>query len=159
MIPAYITAALNKVPNERQSKPFHFVTLETLAPAITPAQINVTGGFVIIPRGSYLSEQLIITGFRLRVNSANAGGAAFLVLATTDATPVVIASFTQASLTSGAVLGSNTTGVVLQAGFATKLTLGTGIVLAGSTSATVLTQANLTGALTVDVIPLSLQAR
>lgn len=143
----YLIAALNKVAGERLSKFWHFVNGSLPVTGITLAQANA--GYTVIPANVY-TEQLIVHSFRLRVNSASVGTANVL-LQTTESTPVVIATFANAQLTSGAILRPGDTGVTLGAGFCAKLNPGVGIQIKTSTTAT--------GAFTLDLIPLEFSAR
>lgn len=150
-LPQFVLAALNKNAGEKQNLPFHFVMAALPVYAITPAQVNATAGFSVIP-GSLYSQSMLIHSFRLRVNTAGVGAVTDLRLQTTDATPVVVATFAQAQLTSGAVLSPMSTGVTLGAGFCVKLTPGIGLVLIKTGSAA-------TGSFTLDLIPLEMSFR
>lgn len=156
--PSYVIQALNQMGKERMTKPFHFVSLSVPLLGITPAQINVTGGLVLIPKVAYM-DQLIVDGFMLRVNSAGVGAVTTLRIRTTDATPVDIVSFAVAQLTSGAILRPGDTGVTLGAGFCTKLNPGVGLVLIGLDNAGTPAQISATGSFTLDLLPLRLSAR
>lgn len=152
-IPQFLMQALNYNPQERQLMPYQFTGIEIPVLGITPAQVNVANGKVLIPGGHM--QRLVISSFLLRVNSAGVG-ATNLYLRTTESTPVLIATFATAQLTSGALLRPGDTGVTLGAGFCVPLTAGATIVLCSSATST---PATATGAFTIDLLPLSLSAR
>ncbi len=137
-IPQFLQTALNAVAGESPLMPFHFELVNQLKTGLTLAQVNA--GFTLIP--NIYSNKLIVTNFALRINSA-AVGTGNLLLQTTETTPVVIATFANAQLSSGAFLRPGDTGVTLGAGFWAKLSQGVGIQLK--------TSAISTGAFTVDI--------
>lgn len=143
----YLIAAINKVAGERLSKFWHFVSGNLPVLGLTRAQIEA--GYTVIPANVY-TEQLIVHNFKLRVNTASVGTSNIL-LQTTESTPVVIATFANAQLTSGAILRPGDTGVTLGAGFCTKLNPGVGLQLKASAAGS--------GSYTIDLIPLEFSAR
>lgn len=141
MGPQFLINAMNVNSGERSVKPFTFSTLTGIVTGITLAQANA--GIMLVAPG-YPSIQAMVFELWLRVNSASVGNANNILIQTTDPTPVVIATFANAQLTSGAKLTSTSTGVTLGAGFLAKLNPGIGIQLKTSGG-------DATGAFTLDV--------
>lgn len=138
LTPQQLIASLQS--SDLQRMPYYANRLDHAVMGITPAQLN-TGHYIVFP--NYF-QQLIVTDFFLRVNSAGVGAITTLHLGTDESTPVDIFSIPQASLTTGTLWIPNTANVTLGAGFMVALKAGVGLKLYKVGSAA-------TGAFTLDL--------
>jgi len=138
LTPQQLIASLNS--SDLQRLPYYANRLDHVALGITPAQVNA-GFYMIFP--NYF-QQLVVTHFFMRVNSAGVGAVTTLRLGTDEATPVDIFSIPQANLTTGTLWFPNTANVTLGAGFMNALKAGAGLKLYKVGS-------DATGAFTIDL--------
>jgi len=139
MVPVNLIHAVNSSDLER--KPFYGQTTTFAFMGITTAQLNA-GRYLILP--THMLRLKVLNVF-LRVNTAAVDLVTTVNLSTDEATPVDIASWAQANLTSGAKFDTQVSTTVLGAGFAVALQQGAGILLKKVGTAA-------TNAFTIDVI-------
>lgn len=102
------------------------ILLSTGCRTFTLAEINA--GTAVIP--AIPGQRIQVVNFMLETKGANMAGLTALVLQSTDATPVNVASVALAALTQDAVIFPHTTNVTLGAGFEGALNAGAGLQIA-----------------------------